>query len=83
MGIMRQIDVLYQFVCKKVAVYANNTQIAAKPCMGVNSNARLKKLNYNKNIACFSKMRYHKRERIVYVGEKGIPCSIGNGKYGG
>lgn len=45
--------------------------------------ARLKKLNYNKNIACFSKMRYHKRERIVYVGEKGIPYLIGNGKYGG
>jgi len=31
---MRQIDVLYQFVCKKVAVYANNTPNYSKTLHG-------------------------------------------------
>ena len=37
-GIMRQIDALYQFVCKNVAVHTNNVQNHAKIWQGANSN---------------------------------------------
>ncbi len=33
-GIMRQIDTLYQFVCKNVAVHTNNVQNNAKIWQG-------------------------------------------------